>query len=251
MLRRCAQYTLAIAFVSTSTLLLHAQSRTPSWPHWRGPPTPESPLANLPLTWSDTSNVKWKVEIPGRGFSTPVAWGDRLFLTTAIPTGKKAAAARRRRWPAAAVAPAAAAGVGEEHRFEVLAIDRATGKVVWQNTATTAIAARGLSPPLWQLRLERAGDRWPARLRVLRLTRAVRLRPQWQAALAEGSSGSRCRCASHSARARGVVVDDGRVYLQFDHQQEGFDRRAECRRRQGAVARAADGELQLVDSAGR
>ena len=60
-----------------------------------------------PVAWSDTSNVKWKVEIPGRGYSTPVAWGDRLLLTTAIPTGKKSRPPRPRRYGADAVPEAA------------------------------------------------------------------------------------------------------------------------------------------------
>jgi outer membrane protein assembly factor BamB len=47
---------------------------------------------DAPLNWSDTTNVKWKTPIPGRGFSTPVLWGNRIFLTTAVPTGKPAPA---------------------------------------------------------------------------------------------------------------------------------------------------------------
>src|SRR5512139_641247 len=58
------------------------------WPQWRGPyATGVSKTADPPVEWSETKNVRWKVEIPGRGHSTPVVWGDRLFLTTAIPVG--------------------------------------------------------------------------------------------------------------------------------------------------------------------
>jgi len=84
--------------------------------------------------------VRWKTEIQGRGFSTPVASGDRLFLTTAVPTGKKTDIA-----PAAGGRGGAGGGAaaGEEHRLEVLAVDRASGKIVWQHTAATATPHEG------------------------------------------------------------------------------------------------------------
>src|SRR5262245_16959950 len=58
------------------------------WPHWRGPLLNGIARTGAPTEFSDTKNVKWKVAIPGRVFSTPVIWGDRIFLTTAVPTGK-------------------------------------------------------------------------------------------------------------------------------------------------------------------
>ena len=42
---------------------------------------------DAPLRWSDTERVAWKATVPGKGHSSPVVWGDRLFLTTAVPTG--------------------------------------------------------------------------------------------------------------------------------------------------------------------
>jgi outer membrane protein assembly factor BamB len=79
---------------------------------------------DAPSVWSDTTNIKWKTEIPGRGFSTPAIWGDRIFVTTAIPTGS-------------------GAGTVVEQRFEVLSIDRKTGKIIWQKTARTAMPHEG------------------------------------------------------------------------------------------------------------
>src|SRR5262245_33947336 len=59
-----------------------------SWPQCRGPSaTGVSPTANPPLEWSETKNIKWKVEIPGRGSSSPIVWGDRVFVLTAVPVG--------------------------------------------------------------------------------------------------------------------------------------------------------------------
>jgi outer membrane protein assembly factor BamB len=75
--------------------------------------------------------------LPGRGHSTPIIAGDRLFLTTAVPTGGASAPSGRMR------GGGGNADAGLEHRFEVLAIDRATGRTVWQRTATVATPHEG------------------------------------------------------------------------------------------------------------
>lgn len=95
------------------------------WPQWRGPhATGVSTTATPPIEWSDTKNIRWKVEIPGRGSASPVIWGDRLFLLTAVPSGIPLDASHAPR-----------GGAPSPHKFLVLAIDRATGKVVWERTA--------------------------------------------------------------------------------------------------------------------
>jgi len=59
------------------------------WPQFRGPTGQGvSDERNLPLTWSETKNVRWKVAIPGRGWSSPVIQGDRIWLTTATEEGR-------------------------------------------------------------------------------------------------------------------------------------------------------------------
>src|SRR5262245_29007661 len=64
--------------------------RAADWPRWRGPNcngvSSESPL---PSRCSKTENVRWKVKIPGEGFSSPIVWGERVFLTAAIDHGEK------------------------------------------------------------------------------------------------------------------------------------------------------------------
>src|SRR6266481_2337674 len=58
-----------------------------SWPQFRGPQsTGVADDPGLPETWSATRNVVWKAEIPGSGWSSPVVWGDRIFLTAVIST---------------------------------------------------------------------------------------------------------------------------------------------------------------------
>jgi outer membrane protein assembly factor BamB len=59
------------------------------WPEFRGPTGQgHASERGLPLTWSETENVKWKVPIPGRGWSSPAIQGDRIWLTTATENGK-------------------------------------------------------------------------------------------------------------------------------------------------------------------
>jgi outer membrane protein assembly factor BamB len=101
------------------------------WPQWRGPHgTGVSTVANPPTVWSETRNVRWKVEVPGRGSSSPVVWGDRIFLLSAVPVGATGAATHT---PRGGVQPRVA------HRFMVYAIDRATGKTVWEQVAREAV----------------------------------------------------------------------------------------------------------------
>lgn len=110
------------------------------WPQWRGPFFNGMARGDAPAVWSDTKNIKWKARIPGRGFSTPVIWGDKIFLTTAIPNGKAAEeptpAAEGRR-------TGGGAGPVIEHKFEVLCLDRRTGKLLWQRTAKVATPHEG------------------------------------------------------------------------------------------------------------
>jgi outer membrane protein assembly factor BamB len=112
------------------------------WPRWRGPNNDGMARGDAPVEWSDTKNVAWKASIPGRGHSSPIIWGGKIFLTTAVPTGKV---------PAADAAPqqgrgrgaGGGAGAGLEHKFVVLALDRQTGKVIWERVAKAATPHEG------------------------------------------------------------------------------------------------------------
>jgi outer membrane protein assembly factor BamB len=94
------------------------------WAQWRGPQaTGVSKNAKPPLEWSESRNIRWKKEIPGRGSGTPIVWGDRVYVLTAVPVDAGAAAPAGRGTPP---------GV---HRYTVLALDRKTGNVAWQHVA--------------------------------------------------------------------------------------------------------------------
>jgi len=90
------------------------------WPNWRGPNHDGMARGDAPVRWSDTEHIAWKATVPGRGFSSPVIWGDRIFVTTAVPTGPPSP------------------GTLQEHRFMLLCVDRKTGKTLWEKVARVA-----------------------------------------------------------------------------------------------------------------
>lgn len=105
------------------------------WPQWRGPlGSGEAPQARPPVEWSETKNVRWKVEVPGKGKSTPVVWDDLVIVTSAVPSAK-ALEAR----PAPAAAPGGrahpeVAPAGSAFEFVVLAYGRKDGALRWKRT---------------------------------------------------------------------------------------------------------------------
>ena len=126
------------------TALLLSQDPTPrqpdreptqQWPAWRGPlGTGEAPESDPPIDWSEDNNLLWKTALPGLGHSTPVIWGNRLFLTWATPFGEQVA-------PAPETDPGAHNNppVVQAHRFEVAAFERLTGALLWQVAVHTEL----------------------------------------------------------------------------------------------------------------
>jgi len=118
------------------------------WASWRGPSDNGVARGDAPSAWSDTQNIAWRTTIPGKGHSSPVLWGNRVFLTTAIPAAKPAE-------PAPSAAPAGPGGrrggprggpAPSEHQFVVICLDRVTGKILWQQTAATATPHESYHP---------------------------------------------------------------------------------------------------------
>jgi outer membrane protein assembly factor BamB len=93
---------------------------------------------DVPLEWSETRNVAWKVSIPGRGHSSPVIWRNKLFITTAVPVRDVEAA------PSSGGRGAGGgAGLGKEYSFRLLCFDRNTGKLIWDREAVKAVPHEG------------------------------------------------------------------------------------------------------------
>lgn len=102
-------------------LLLSASfAWTADWPNWRGPDNQgHAPDQKAPLAWSRTENIRWRVDLPDAGNSTPVIWGDRVFVTQA--TDKKM-------WPPN---PPSGGPASAETR-SLLCFHRADGKRLWE-----------------------------------------------------------------------------------------------------------------------
>jgi len=95
-----------------SAAWLHAEN----WPQFRGPAGQGvSDEMNLPLQWSATENVAWKTELPGESWSSPVVWGERVFVTTATDGGASC---------------------------RVLSLDRKTGNILWNQEAFKQVPRR-------------------------------------------------------------------------------------------------------------
>jgi outer membrane protein assembly factor BamB len=114
-----------------------AGSAAENWPQWRGPGGQGvSRESRVPTDWQPDRNIAWKVALPGSGHSSPIVWGDRIFLTAVIE-GDVVPAAKAvehlqdgRHW----VHPDSVAG-DRRHTLKVLALEAASGKVVWEQTA--------------------------------------------------------------------------------------------------------------------
>ncbi|HJZ94615.1 MAG TPA: PQQ-binding-like beta-propeller repeat protein [Gemmataceae bacterium] len=104
------------AFLFLTTPLLAADG---NWPMWRGPrgdgTTDEK---GFPTKWSATDNVVWKTPIPGKGHSSPIVWGDRVFVTSAIEDGDP----------------------NQPKDRLLLCLDRKDGRVLWQKAVARAKA---------------------------------------------------------------------------------------------------------------
>ena len=101
-----------------------------SWAQWRGPlASGVAPQANPPTHWSETNNVRWKLALPGKGHSSPIVFGDAVFLTAAVPVGDA-------QKPVHDNAPGVhdSVPVTHRHQFVVMAISRKEGKILWKKS---------------------------------------------------------------------------------------------------------------------
>ena len=126
-----------LALIASLVLLLSAvpsrlTAQTPAWPMFRGPnATGQSAGTVPPVRWNIETGegLAWKTAIPGIGHSSPSVWGDRIFLTTAISSE-----------PGETFDPTAArgssvAGTRPRQSWQVICLDRRSGRILWQRTA--------------------------------------------------------------------------------------------------------------------
>ena len=128
---------LVLGFVSVASNVL-----ANDWAHWRGPTgNGVAPQATPPTQWSDTENVKWKVEVLGRSSASPIIWKDRVFVVSAIPVESANPVE-------SAPAPTRQEGRGRGRRrrgepvaeleFKIFCFDRSNGDLIWEQTAVVA-----------------------------------------------------------------------------------------------------------------
>jgi len=122
-----------------------SRERSANWHHWRGPlANGTAPEADPPVTWDEKTNIKWKAPLQGRGSASPIVWGDRVFVLTAVKTDRIATGDELPkadpRFEKKTSAPS------NFYQFLVLCYDRATGKIRWQRTATERVPHEGHHP---------------------------------------------------------------------------------------------------------
>ncbi len=121
---RRSRITLGLLTLIATLLVLPSAEAAPNWPAWRGPDNNGvAPEGNPPTEWSETSNIKWKVPLAGSGQSTPVIWGEKMFILAASPTD----------------------GDGE-YTFDVVCLNRNDGSTLWRKTAAREKPQEGHHP---------------------------------------------------------------------------------------------------------
>jgi len=103
------------------------------WPQFRGPQALGVADVRGPLSWSTTENVVWKTPIPGSGWSSPIVWKDRIFLTSAISAADEEAPKKGLYFGGERKTSSA------EHRWMVYAIDWKTGHIAWEREASRGV----------------------------------------------------------------------------------------------------------------
>lgn len=123
----------ALSFLSWSSL------RAEDWAKFRGPNAGVADVKGLPTDWDTKKNVAWSVDVPGRGWSSPIVWGKRIFLTSVIRDGEYEAAKKglyfggdRPKAP------------DIEHRWMVYCLDLKSGKKLWEREAAKGRPANGI-----------------------------------------------------------------------------------------------------------
>ena len=179
------------------TIVVSALSVAPvvadHWPQFRGTQgglAPDNP--SLPASWSRTQNVVWKLDVPGRSWSSPVVWGDHVFVTTVVNVDTPVQALkpvpeyRGRSWNGP-LDETSIATTADTHRWVLYDVDFRSGRIRWERDAAhgRSVSAR---PSEEHLLLRDAGHGRRARVRVLRQHWTVRLRHVGRAGLVEADA---------------------------------------------------------------
>lgn len=125
-----------------------------NWPQFRGPGARGIAEGNKqPDRWSPTENVAWKTDLPGRGWSSPIVWGDKIFLTATVNLGVTEPAKKGLYFGGERKDPPKT-----EHQWKVFCLDLKSGKIVWEKNRKKRPAFQ-LGSHKKQLRFRNPGNR--------------------------------------------------------------------------------------------
>ena len=131
------QFFAVVCLLMCVATVLAAPKPGSNWSQWRGADgTGVSTETNLPADWQPDKNIKWKTAIIGRGHSSPIVWGNRVFLTSDIE-GEPVPGAKAvpHKLEGQDFVHPDSVGADRKHTFKVLCLDRDTGKLLWERTA--------------------------------------------------------------------------------------------------------------------
>ena len=132
------KYLFAFGVLATALGGLRAEE-TVNWPQFRGPGARGvAEGKGLPVHWSQTKNVRWSVPVAGRGWSSPVIWGDKVFLSSAVSSGKEKAVKKGLYFGGNGKDPSP-----NRHRWMVYCFSFDSGKQLWEREAD---AGKPLTP---------------------------------------------------------------------------------------------------------
>lgn len=120
-----------------------------AWPQWRGPLGTGEAFGDPPVEWSETRNIAWKTAVPGMGASTPIIWGDTIYLQTADPVGdEKTPRQTNFAFPEQMDVYKGLAyfRATRDYEFALVAVDRGTGRIRWRKVLRVEQPSEGRHP---------------------------------------------------------------------------------------------------------
>ncbi len=129
---------LKLTLLALLTLAISSSAES-NWPQFRGPGARGvAELTNVPDQWSATKNVAWKTDLPGRGWSSPIVWGDQIFLTTVINKGDLEPPKKGLYFGGNRETP------DSDHAYWVYCVSLKNGKTLWKERIHSGIPKTGI-----------------------------------------------------------------------------------------------------------
>ena len=139
-MKKIAILTICIfALAAVATIASQPEGFEKNWHHWRGPHATGAAIdADPPTTWSESENIRWKVEIPGMGHAAPIIWEDKIFVQTAIKVEAPKEEPKQdddgNPFSGFFQERRGRGGIADVYKFDLIALNRSNGDVLWQKT---------------------------------------------------------------------------------------------------------------------